>query len=323
MAGLRREQSRVLKWIVERLEGKAEGVETPTWHPADPARPFRHRRPGPARGRPDSATVDKDVWREREAALVPAHLRDLRGAHPEGAGDEYRALVERLGWDPAATPETRGGLPETSPRPVGSRRPTTTHPALEPPSRPRGPAHVRCGRRREVTGWWRPVRAASWPRGPGPSGVPTRESLASRGVCVHAPAARIAAAVSAREAATTRARPARAWPCGALRGERPGPRAGGARREPGDPPGDQLAGLRRRRAQSVFLRAGAECPASWMSSLRGAVRVGVPVVVGQLRTDLVRIVRTWDGLVALSILLDSILKLCPGSVPVGPGQCWL
>ncbi|NEE56036.1 phosphoenolpyruvate carboxykinase (GTP), partial [Streptomyces sp. SID8455] len=67
------ENSRVLKWIVERLEGKGEGVETPIGIL-------------PAKGALDTEgldlsesdldfllTVDKEVWRE-EAALVPEHL---------------------------------------------------------------------------------------------------------------------------------------------------------------------------------------------------------------------------------------------------------
>ncbi|MER5374149.1 phosphoenolpyruvate carboxykinase (GTP) [Streptomyces sp. NPDC002553] len=90
------ENSRVLKWIVERLDGKAEGVETPIGVL-------------PAKGALDTdgleladsdldflLTVDKEVWRE-EAALIPEHL-DTFGDHtPKELWDEYRALVERLG----------------------------------------------------------------------------------------------------------------------------------------------------------------------------------------------------------------------------------
>lgn len=90
------ENSRVLKWIVERLEGTAEGVRTPIGIL-------------PAEGALDTdgldlsdedleylLTVDRDVWRE-EAALIPAHL-DTFGDHtPKELWDEYRALVERLG----------------------------------------------------------------------------------------------------------------------------------------------------------------------------------------------------------------------------------
>lgn len=90
------ENSRVLKWIVERLEGKAEGVETPIGIL-------------PAKGSIDTEgldlsesdldfllKVDKEVWRE-EAALVPEHLNTFGDHTPKELWDEYRALVQRLG----------------------------------------------------------------------------------------------------------------------------------------------------------------------------------------------------------------------------------
>jgi phosphoenolpyruvate carboxykinase (GTP) len=90
------ENSRVLKWIVDRLDGKAEGVETPIGIL-------------PAKGALDTKgldlseadldfllTVDKDVWRE-EAALVPEHLNTFGEHTPKELWDEYRALVRRLG----------------------------------------------------------------------------------------------------------------------------------------------------------------------------------------------------------------------------------
>ncbi|MFJ9248162.1 phosphoenolpyruvate carboxykinase (GTP) [Streptomyces sp. NPDC101776] len=90
------ENSRVLKWIVDRLDGRAEGVETPIGVL-------------PAKGALDTKglqlseedldfllTVDKDVWRE-EAALVPDHLNTFGEHTPKELWDEYRALVRRLG----------------------------------------------------------------------------------------------------------------------------------------------------------------------------------------------------------------------------------
>ncbi|MHA5049188.1 phosphoenolpyruvate carboxykinase (GTP) [Streptomyces sp. SD15] len=90
------ENSRVLKWIVDRLDGRAEGVETPIGIL-------------PAKGALDTKgldlsesdldfllTVDKDVWRE-EAALVPEHLNTFGEHTPKELWDEYRALVQRLG----------------------------------------------------------------------------------------------------------------------------------------------------------------------------------------------------------------------------------
>jgi phosphoenolpyruvate carboxykinase (GTP) len=89
------ENSRVLKWIVGRLNGEAEGVGTPIGIV-------------PAKGSLDTAgldlsqdeldfllTVDKDVWRE-EAALVPGHLNTFGDHTPKELWDEYHALVDRL-----------------------------------------------------------------------------------------------------------------------------------------------------------------------------------------------------------------------------------
>ncbi|MDK0521792.1 phosphoenolpyruvate carboxykinase (GTP) [Streptomyces sp. ML-6] len=90
------ENSRVLKWIVERLDGKAEGVETPIGIL-------------PAKGALDTdgldlsdadldflLDVDKEIWRE-EASLVPEHLNTFGDHTPKELWDEYRALVQRLG----------------------------------------------------------------------------------------------------------------------------------------------------------------------------------------------------------------------------------
>ncbi|WP_329567150.1 phosphoenolpyruvate carboxykinase (GTP) [Kitasatospora sp. NBC_01266] len=90
------ENSRVLKWIVERLQGTAAGVETPIGVlPAKDALDLD--------GLDLSAedlelllSVDADIWRQ-EAALIPGHL-ELFGEHtPVELWDEYRALLKRLG----------------------------------------------------------------------------------------------------------------------------------------------------------------------------------------------------------------------------------
>ncbi|MFF7141506.1 phosphoenolpyruvate carboxykinase (GTP) [Streptomyces nodosus] len=90
------ENSRVLKWIVERLEGRAEGVETPIGIlPAEQALDTD----GLELSESDLdflLTVDKDVWRE-EAALIPEHLNTFGDHTPKELWDEYRALVQRLG----------------------------------------------------------------------------------------------------------------------------------------------------------------------------------------------------------------------------------
>jgi phosphoenolpyruvate carboxykinase (GTP) len=89
------DNSRVLKWIVERLEGKAEAVETPIGLL-------------PAKGSLDVSgldltdsqldlllTVDEDVWRE-EASLIPADYAKFGDRLPPALQQEYEALVERL-----------------------------------------------------------------------------------------------------------------------------------------------------------------------------------------------------------------------------------
>ncbi len=90
------ENSRVLKWIVDRLDGKAEAVDTPDRPPADasdgldtlgprpdrrPARPAADRRPGDlgARSRPD-----------------PRGLREVRRAAAAGPVEQLAALGARL-----------------------------------------------------------------------------------------------------------------------------------------------------------------------------------------------------------------------------------
>ncbi|MER6460373.1 phosphoenolpyruvate carboxykinase (GTP) [Streptomyces sp. NPDC001288] len=90
------ENSRVLKWIVERLDGKAEGVKTPIG-----VLPTRESLDTKGLDLADGdldflLSVDKEVWRE-EAALVPDHLNTFGEHTPKELWDEYRALVERLG----------------------------------------------------------------------------------------------------------------------------------------------------------------------------------------------------------------------------------
>ncbi|MEU9132302.1 phosphoenolpyruvate carboxykinase (GTP) [Kitasatospora sp. NPDC048540] len=90
------ENSRVLKWIVERLDGAGQGVETPIG-----VLPTVDAFDLEGLDIPQSDldllfSVDADIWRQ-EAALIPAHL-ELFGEHtPTELWDEYRALVKRLG----------------------------------------------------------------------------------------------------------------------------------------------------------------------------------------------------------------------------------
>ncbi|USQ83207.1 phosphoenolpyruvate carboxykinase (GTP) [Streptomyces phaeoluteigriseus] len=90
------ENSRVLKWIVERLEGRAEGVETPIGILPAPGSLDTEGLDLAEKDLDFLLTVDKEIWRE-EASLIPEHL-DTFGDHtPKELWDEYRALVRRLG----------------------------------------------------------------------------------------------------------------------------------------------------------------------------------------------------------------------------------
>ncbi|NUW08289.1 phosphoenolpyruvate carboxykinase (GTP), partial [Streptomyces sp. CAI-21] len=90
------ENSRVLKWIVERLDGTAEGVETPIG-----VLPTKESLDTEGLELSDAdldflLTVDKGAWRE-EAALVPDHFNTFGDHTPKELWDEHQALVERLG----------------------------------------------------------------------------------------------------------------------------------------------------------------------------------------------------------------------------------
>ncbi|MFI1284966.1 phosphoenolpyruvate carboxykinase (GTP) [Streptomyces sp. NPDC020858] len=90
------ENSRVLKWIVGRLDGTAEGVETAIGVlPAKDSLDLEGL-DLPAEDLDFLLTVDNEVWRE-EAALVPEHLNTYGDHTPKELWDQYHALVERLG----------------------------------------------------------------------------------------------------------------------------------------------------------------------------------------------------------------------------------
>ncbi|NSC23607.1 phosphoenolpyruvate carboxykinase (GTP) [Streptomyces albus subsp. chlorinus] len=90
------ENSRVLKWIVQRLNGEAGGVETPIG-----ILPRKEDLDTEGLGLGEAEldfllAVDRDVWRD-EAARIPEHLNTFGDHTPKALWDEYRALVERLG----------------------------------------------------------------------------------------------------------------------------------------------------------------------------------------------------------------------------------
>ncbi|MCA1824717.1 MAG: phosphoenolpyruvate carboxykinase (GTP) [Mycobacteriales bacterium] len=89
------ENSRVLKWVIERLEGAADGVDTPIGVL-------------PTKGALDTdgmeiadadldilLTVDRAVWRQ-EVSLIPEHFEQFGDHLPKELWAEYDALVARL-----------------------------------------------------------------------------------------------------------------------------------------------------------------------------------------------------------------------------------
>ncbi|MFE3198928.1 phosphoenolpyruvate carboxykinase (GTP) [Embleya sp. NPDC059237] len=89
------ENSRVLKWIVERLEGIAGGVDTPIG-----VLPTRESLDLKGLDLSDAEldlllSVDREIWKQ-EAALVPEHLEKFGTHTPQGLWDEYNKLVARL-----------------------------------------------------------------------------------------------------------------------------------------------------------------------------------------------------------------------------------
>ena len=89
------ENSRVLKWIVDRLDGAVEGVRTPIG-----VLPRADELDLDGLDLPQAhldllLTVDHDVWAQ-EAALLPEYFGQFGERLPQAIADEQRALVERL-----------------------------------------------------------------------------------------------------------------------------------------------------------------------------------------------------------------------------------
>jgi phosphoenolpyruvate carboxykinase (GTP) len=90
------ENSRVLKWIVERLEGKADGVETPIGvvpRPEDLDLAGLDLAPEQL---DELLGVDPETWRH-EAELIPAHFERFGDHLPRELWQEHQELVARLG----------------------------------------------------------------------------------------------------------------------------------------------------------------------------------------------------------------------------------
>ncbi|NEX94841.1 phosphoenolpyruvate carboxykinase (GTP) [Caulobacter sp. 17J65-9] len=102
------ENSRVLKWIVDRLEGRAEAVDTPIGRL-------------PTKAALDTAgldlsdadldlllSVDADVWAE-EAALIPPFYEKFGERLPKALWAQHAALVERLAAEEAPKAKVANG----------------------------------------------------------------------------------------------------------------------------------------------------------------------------------------------------------------------
>jgi phosphoenolpyruvate carboxykinase (GTP) len=90
------ENSRVLKWIVDRLNGEAPGVETPIGILPPPEALDTNGLDLPQADLDLLLTVDLAAWRE-EASLIPAHFKTFGTAMPPELWSEYESLVTRLG----------------------------------------------------------------------------------------------------------------------------------------------------------------------------------------------------------------------------------
>jgi phosphoenolpyruvate carboxykinase (GTP) len=89
------ENSRVLKWIVERLDGTAEGVRTPIGILPAPGALDIEGLDLSESDRELLLTVDPEIWRE-EAALMPGHLSTFGSHTPPELWAEYESLLARL-----------------------------------------------------------------------------------------------------------------------------------------------------------------------------------------------------------------------------------
>jgi phosphoenolpyruvate carboxykinase (GTP) len=98
------ENSRVLKWIVERLEGKAAAKDTPIGR-----LPEKGGLDLSGLSISDAAletllSVDREVWAE-EASLIPDAYRKFGDRLPAELWAQYEALIQRLGVKPAVAAE--------------------------------------------------------------------------------------------------------------------------------------------------------------------------------------------------------------------------
>src|SRR5690606_36310838 len=105
------ENSRVIKWIMERLEGRAEAVGTPIGNVPAPAGIDTEGLELSAEDLEFLLTVDTGTWKQ-EAALIPEFFKTFGDHLPAELWDEYEKLITRLGCsDRTDPPLSRGGPP--------------------------------------------------------------------------------------------------------------------------------------------------------------------------------------------------------------------
>jgi phosphoenolpyruvate carboxykinase (GTP) len=90
------ENSRVLAWIVDRLEGRAVGVQTPLGTLPAPGELDLTGLELPAADIETLLTLDLQTWRA-EAALLPDHFKTFGDKLPSALWEQYEDLVSRLG----------------------------------------------------------------------------------------------------------------------------------------------------------------------------------------------------------------------------------
>jgi phosphoenolpyruvate carboxykinase (GTP) len=89
------ENSRVLKWIVDRLEGRATGVQTPIG--TVPAREELDLDGLDIEDRDLDIllSVDTEIWKQ-EAGLIPEYFEQFGSHMPKALIEQHASLVERL-----------------------------------------------------------------------------------------------------------------------------------------------------------------------------------------------------------------------------------
>jgi phosphoenolpyruvate carboxykinase (GTP) len=94
------ENARVLKWIVDRLEGRAEGVDSPIGRLPAPGELDISGLDLTADQLKLLLSVDAEIWR-KEAALIPPFYEKFGDHLPKALWTQYEALVKRLAAAPA------------------------------------------------------------------------------------------------------------------------------------------------------------------------------------------------------------------------------